>query len=257
MAVEVALDLENTSGGGDGGSCGARTASILEMAATEGGVVESSGSDGGGRSSVASERKRRGHRGKGGRFSVGSGNARSGSGRVNAAEGAAKAGGGAAGSGGTGASASAGDGPLDFKKDFEQMGPVGEGGFSIVWKVRAIRTGRLYAIKRSKREFRGRRDRDRCLLEARALQRLLEHPGVLRFERAWQEKGHFCLQTELCELGTLKDFLERVSACDRACAIGAGKIVRERREGADGSDRDDELTWSGTIDGKCHHYYLY
>ncbi|CAN0233695.1 unnamed protein product, partial [Hapterophycus canaliculatus] len=87
------------------------------------------------------------------------------------------------------------------------MGPIGEGGFSVVWKVRAKGTGRLYAIKRSKREFRGRRDRDRCLLEARALQRLGEHPGVLRFERAWQEEGHFCLQTELCELGTLKDFL--------------------------------------------------
>ncbi|CAN0504259.1 unnamed protein product, partial [Ectocarpus sp. 8 AP-2014] len=86
----------------------------------------------------------------------------------------------------------------------------GEGGFSVVWKVRAKGTGRLYAIKRSKREFRGRRDRDRCLLEAKALQRLGQHPGVLRFERAWQEEGHFCLQTEICELGTLKDFLERL-----------------------------------------------
>ncbi|CAM9805692.1 unnamed protein product, partial [Ectocarpus fasciculatus] len=100
---------------------------------------------------------------------------------------------------------------LGFKHDFVQMGPIGEGGFSVVWKVRAKGTGRLYAIKRSKREFRGRRDRDRCLLEAKALQRLGQHPGVLRFERAWQEEGHFCLQTELCELGTLKDFLERVS----------------------------------------------
>ncbi|CAM9939371.1 unnamed protein product, partial [Choristocarpus tenellus] len=76
--------------------------------------------------------------------------------------------------------------------------------------VRARASGRLFAIKRSKREFRSRRDRDRCLLEAKALQRLGQHPGVLRFERAWQEEGHFCLQTELCELGTLKDFLERL-----------------------------------------------
>lgn len=107
-----------------------------------------------------------------------------------------------------------GDGALGFKHDFVRMGPIGEGGFSVVWKVRARGTGQLYAIKRSKREFRGRRDRDRCLLEARALQRLGEHPGVLRFERAWQEEGHFCLQTELCELGTLKDFLERVGDYD-------------------------------------------
>lgn len=118
-------------------------------------------------------------------------------------------GGGGDGDGG-GVGAGAADSTLGFKHDFVQMGPIGEGGFSVVWKVRAKGTGRLYAIKRSKREFRGRRDRDRCLLEARALQRLGEHPGVLRFERAWQEEGHFCLQTELCELGTLKDFLERV-----------------------------------------------
>lgn len=110
----------------------------------------------------------------------------------------------------TAASGARGEDKLGFKNDFVQMGPIGEGGFSVVWKVRAKGTGRLYAIKRSKREFRGKRDRDRCLLEARALHRLGEHPGVLRFERAWQEEGHFCLQTELCELGTLKDFLERV-----------------------------------------------
>lgn len=110
----------------------------------------------------------------------------------------------------SGSSSGSGSGALGFKHDFVPMGPIGEGGFSVVWKVRARGTGRLYAIKRSKREFRGRRDRDRCLLEARALKRLGEHPGVLRFERAWQEEGHFCLQTELCELGTLKDLLERV-----------------------------------------------
>ncbi|CAN0452505.1 unnamed protein product, partial [Discosporangium mesarthrocarpum] len=98
---------------------------------------------------------------------------------------------------------------LEFKNDFVHLGPIGEGGFSVVWKA-SLGFGRLFAIKRSKREFRSRRDRDRCLQEAKALQRLGQHPGVLRFERAWQEEGHFCLQTELCELGTLKDLLERV-----------------------------------------------
>lgn len=107
----------------------------------------------------------------------------------------------------------AGTGTPDFKHDFMQMNVIGEGEFGVVLKVRERRTGRLYAIKRSKRELRGKRDRDRYLLEAKALKRLGDHPGVLRFERAWQEDGHFCLQTELCELGTLKDFLERVRCC--------------------------------------------
>lgn len=164
---------------------------------------------------------RSGARGRGGKRRI------VGGGVGNAGGGSGNAGGGGRGGGASSSSSSGGLGvrkagagggargedTLGFKHDFVQMGPIGEGGFSVVWKVRAKGTGRLYAIKRSKREFRGRRDRDRCLLEAQALHRLGEHPGVLRFERAWQEEGHFCLQTELCELGTLKDFLERVSDC--------------------------------------------
>ena len=172
--------------------------------ASSGGRGRDSGGFGGGRGTGGRRGRGRAARGRS------SGGGSSSGGRGNVAERAVSAGGdGGAGAGG-GASAGAADSTLGFKHDFVQMGPIGEGGFSVVWKVRAKGTGRMYAIKRSKREFRGRRDRDRCLLEARALQRLGEHPGVLRFERAWQEEGHFCLQTELCELGTLKDFLERV-----------------------------------------------
>lgn len=203
----------STDAGLASASGGERTASLLEAAGEEsarggGGSAIGGGSDdgtyGGGRGGTGGRRGR----GRGGRdrFVAGSSNGHggggSGCGDAEPASGSG-AGGGAA-----------GDGTLGFKHDFVQMGPIGEGGFSVVWKVRARRTGRLYAIKRSKREFRGRRDRDRCLWEARALKRLAEHPGVLRFERAWQEEGHFCLQTELCELGTLKDFLERVRATD-------------------------------------------
>lgn len=45
-------------------------------------------------------------------------------------------------------------------------------------------------------------------LEARALHRLGEHPGVPRLERG-EEESHFCLQTDLGKLGALKDFVER------------------------------------------------
>lgn len=207
-------DTGASSGGGGGSGSGGRD----------------SGSFGGARSTGGGRRGRgRGARGR----SSGGGGSSSSSGRGGAAEHKVSAGGDGDGDGGAGAGAVAGagasagagagaaDSTLGFKHDFVQMGPIGEGGFSVVWKVRAKGTGRMYAIKRSKREFRGRRDRDRCLLEARALQRLGEHPGVLRFERAWQEEGHFCLQTELCELGTVKDFLERVSEVKEGLVLGA------------------------------------
>ncbi|CAM9931947.1 unnamed protein product [Pylaiella littoralis] len=185
------------------------------LAASGGGGNERQNHDDGG-FWEASRTEGRGGRGRGGRERLSAAGTNEGGGRRSLAEQSASASGGGGGGGGgedgnsSTAGAGAADSTLGFKHDFVQMGPIGEGGFSVVWKVRAKGTGKLYAIKRSKREFRGRRDRDRCLLEARALQRLGEHPGVLRFERAWQEEGHFCLQTELCELGTLKDFLERL-----------------------------------------------
>eukprot|EP00752_Nemacystus_decipiens_P013054 g11547.t1 len=202
-----------------------RSSPRFEAAAAVADKGASGGRGGGGgrdRGSFGAARGTGGRRGRGrgvrGRSGGGSGGGDGvsslGGGRGNTAEHAASAargdGDGDGGAGAAGPSAGTADSTLGFKHDFVQMGPIGEGGFSVVWKVRAKGTGRMYAIKRSKREFRGRRDRDRCLLEARALQRLGEHPGVLRFERAWQEEGHFCLQTELCELGTLKDFLERL-----------------------------------------------
>lgn len=188
-----------------------RSSPRFETVAVAAGNTGASGGGGGSRDngSFGGSSGAGGRRGRGGRSrsSGGGGITPGGGARGSAAEQADNGGDGGAGA----AAGAAADSTLGFKHDFVQMGPIGEGGFSVVWKVRAKGTGRMYAIKRSKREFRGRRDRDRCLLEARALQRLGEHPGVLRFERAWQEEGHFCLQTELCELGTLKDFLERVS----------------------------------------------
>ena len=62
----------------------------------------------------------------------------------------------------------------------------------------ANETERMHAIKRSKEECRGRRDRDRCLLEVRARHRLGKHPGVLRSEPAWQEEGNVCTCKRRC-----------------------------------------------------------
>ncbi|CAM9326381.1 unnamed protein product, partial [Ectocarpus sp. 8 AP-2014] len=242
-AIDVVLaNASSSSSSSPGGAAARRSSPRLEAAAAAavdgGGPAAAAASGSGGRydgssssssSSSFGGASGRGGRGRGGRERLSAGGTNTG-GRGNGSRFAsvaepAPAVGAAASSGGDGvvvgagplaagasaaAAATATDSTLGFKHDFVQMGPIGEGGFSVVWKVRAKGTGRLYAIKRSKREFRGRRDRDRCLLEAKALQRLGQHPGVLRFERAWQEEGHFCLQTEICELGTLKDFLERL-----------------------------------------------
>lgn len=122
---------------------------------------------------------------------------------------------------------------ISFDTDFENLGQIGSGHFADVFKVRLKKQGVgvqdsnskgcLYAIKRNRRQFRGKRDREQALTEVRNMQRLqlavksrtttTKHqneeersasntntfcPYLLLFIRAWQEDGHFFSQTELC-----------------------------------------------------------
>ncbi|KDD73110.1 protein kinase, partial [Helicosporidium sp. ATCC 50920] len=72
-----------------------------------------------------------------------------------------------------------------------------------VFKVRHQATGELFAVKRSKRRFRSKLQRERCLREVRAVSSLPPHPNLVSQHRAWQESGHFYIQMDLCEGGNL------------------------------------------------------
>lgn len=118
------------------------------------------------------------------------------------------------------------DGPtISFATDFEILGLLGSGAFADVYKVRAISDNRLYAVKRNRRQFRGKRDREMALVEVQVMQRLqssfadagapkasLEKSSyllhLLFFYRAWQEGGYFYSQTELCCRDTCREMLD-------------------------------------------------
>jgi serine/threonine protein kinase len=113
---------------------------------------------------------------------------------------------------------------VSFSSDFDNLGILGSGAFADVYKVRSKRDQVCYAIKHTRRQFRGVRDRERAMSEVQTMQRLqvaLEsastssahdksHAGavshskssyglyLLFFIRAWQEDGYFFCQTELC-----------------------------------------------------------
>ncbi|XP_059809903.1 membrane-associated tyrosine- and threonine-specific cdc2-inhibitory kinase [Hypanus sabinus] len=91
-----------------------------------------------------------------------------------------------------------------FEQCFQRISQLGRGSFGDVFKVRSRENGRLYAVKRSRRPFRGERDRRRCLAEARRHEGLGPHPNLLTFVRAWEERGQLYIQTELCEGGSLQ-----------------------------------------------------
>ena len=100
---------------------------------------------------------------------------------------------------------------VEFDVDFENLGILGSGAFSKVFKCRSVHDKQLYAIKKSKRQFRSKRDRARYLEEVQTFQLLGPNcPHVLHYHRAWQENGFFYIQSEFCSRGNLKAFLNEL-----------------------------------------------
>jgi membrane-associated tyrosine/threonine-specific cdc2-inhibitory kinase len=117
---------------------------------------------------------------------------------------------------------------ISFSDDFEILSSLGSGTFADVYKVRLKSDDHLYAVKRNRRQFRGKRDRDMALAEVQSMQRLQSvfantsdensHNAnlekncyslyLLFFHRAWQEDGYFYSQTELCCRDTCREMLD-------------------------------------------------
>jgi len=83
---------------------------------------------------------------------------------------------------------------------------LGSGNFATVYQVRVAE--QTLALKRSKRQYRGRRDRDCVVREIHYLQKAQGCPFVLAFIKAWQESGHFYSLTELCSTATCIDLID-------------------------------------------------
>ncbi|CAM6123838.1 unnamed protein product [Calypogeia fissa] len=95
-----------------------------------------------------------------------------------------------------------------FDKHFEFLREIGRGSFSTVYEARDRRNGTLCAVKMSKRQFRGRDDREHYLREIQSVACLSEHVNVVKYSRSWQQASHFYIQMELCENGSLRNLLD-------------------------------------------------
>lgn len=99
-----------------------------------------------------------------------------------------------------------------YHKDFENLGLLGTGTFAEVFKVKR-KTGddriTIYAIKKSKRQFRSKRDREWLMSEVFTMKLICDQycAYVVPFIRAWQEDSYFYVQMGYAERGTLKEFL--------------------------------------------------
>ena len=97
---------------------------------------------------------------------------------------------------------------VSFHRDFEQEGFLGSGTFADVYRARE-RDGKSYAVKKSKRQFRSKKDRNILMGEVMIMKKLGVAPcqHIVQLVRAWQEDGYFFVQIDLAERGTLKDLL--------------------------------------------------
>ncbi|XP_054018331.1 interferon-induced, double-stranded RNA-activated protein kinase [Dryobates pubescens] len=103
-----------------------------------------------------------------------------------------------------------------FLKSFENIAPIGEGGFGMVFKATAKLDKRTYAVKRVLFT-------DKVLREVTTLAKL-EHENIVRYYDSWEGNDHVThpvsrqksdktntylfIQMEFCEQGSLEDWIE-------------------------------------------------
>jgi len=97
-----------------------------------------------------------------------------------------------------------------FEDEFAHHRLVGRGAFFEVYRVRERKTGKLFAIKKSQKAFRGKKDREQYLQEVRMISILGPHPHIIQYYRAWQKELHFFVQMECCA-SNLSDFIRQMS----------------------------------------------
>lgn len=97
------------------------------------------------------------------------------------------------------------DSPSLPNERFEFLYELGSGDFSEVLLARHKRSLKLYAIKCSRRHFRGRQDRRLMLQEIELVKELPHCDQIVKYHSAWQTEGQLYIQMEYCSEGTLKE----------------------------------------------------
>lgn len=102
-----------------------------------------------------------------------------------------------------------------FEADFDVVSVIGSGSFGEVYQARSRVDGVEYAVKCTRRRFKGQADRDRYLQEVKALAKVCNSDSseeilhVVRYHQAWIEDERLYMQTELCETSLDKLLLQQ------------------------------------------------
>lgn len=123
---------------------------------------------------------------------------------------------------------------------FEKVQVYGVGEFSIVYRVEQpvqngpaaslsynSNPGMVWAVKKSKKPYAGSKDRARKMKEVQILRALSGGEHIIETVDTWEMKNHLYIQTEFCENGNLKDFLESTGFKARLDDFRIWKILLE------------------------------
>ena len=92
-----------------------------------------------------------------------------------------------------------------FMSDFDILTIIGNGSFGTVYRVKSKKDQQLYAIKRSRRQFRNNVDKHQMLNEVEALSELTTNESeeaistIVKYYIGWIEDDYVCIQMELCD----------------------------------------------------------
>lgn len=86
--------------------------------------------------------------------------------------------------------------------DFQVLRKIGEGTYSIVYKVRRLLDDQIYALKKIKLDNMGKRDQESALNEVRLLASI-SHDNIIAYKETFYEKGCLYLVLELADNGDL------------------------------------------------------
>ncbi|CAJ0598532.1 unnamed protein product [Cylicocyclus nassatus] len=85
-----------------------------------------------------------------------------------------------------------------FEQCFREVRVLGRGLFGEALEVECLETGNHYAVKRALRTFESAGCRQQKLREATNHGAIAPHVNIVKFEKAWEERGRLYIQTELC-----------------------------------------------------------
>jgi len=93
--------------------------------------------------------------------------------------------------------------PSQYQRDYREIKLLGIGSFGRVMKVEHRLDGQIYAVKKTDKPIKGKRDALLRLREAKSLALCSGCPNVLQYHACWIEDDRMYLQTEYCNGGSV------------------------------------------------------